>query len=186
MRYAFTQASISLVNRVYNATNGIPSPEVKFDYLGKGVSALAAAIWFQVDVNMDWAADTDGMFENPYADAIYSYIVKLPHFDNKETGEEKHPAWDAWDETADAYMALENPLYVACVVAHALMVIDGDPANIWDKMPEIDTEFKTERDEWDAMFMRTMAALDDPEIIKILARDEDELKEERKKRRNMA
>lgn len=185
MRYAFNQAAISYVNRVYNATNGIPKDMgVEFDYMGKGVSALAAAIWFQVDVGMDWAADTDGMFENPYADAIYSYIVELPHWDGPEPGTLAHPAWGAWDEMADAYMALENPLYLACVVAHALMVIDGDPANIWEKMPEIDAEFKTERDEWDAMFMKTMAALDDPVINDVLARDAEELKIERKKLKN--
>jgi len=188
MRYAYDQQAISFVNRVYNATSGIPKDlRDKMTYDPKGVTTLAAAIWFETDKNMDWSADTDGMFENPYADVIYSeVIVELPHWDNAALEHEKHPSWDAWDEMTDAFLALENPLYLAVVTAHALRVIEGDPANIWDDMPAIDEEFKKERDEWDAKFKARMAALDMPEINAILDRDADELKVERKANRNKA
>lgn len=187
MRYAYDQQAIAFVNRVANATSGISRDALgQFNYDAVGVSPLAAAMWFEVDKEMDWSADTDAMFDNPYADAIYELIVGLDHFDDPTTGSKKHPAWEAWDEMTDAFLALENPLYIACVVSHALSVINGDPQNIWEKMPDIDAEFKKERDEWDATFRAKMAFLDIVEINEILDRDADELKAERKMRRTKA
>lgn len=188
MRYAFNQASISLVNRVWNATSGLPKETIEgiskdFMYEGVGGNPLVAAMWFSSDVNMDWSADTDAMLENPYAHMIWHMITKFDgkYDDGSLPGTSRHAIWDAWDEMSDAYTELENPLWLACCVVNAMRALEGSAHNMFSDEREskaVDEEFKKERADWDEMFVRRMAEIDDPEIIKILARDKDELKAE--------
>lgn len=188
MRYAFTQASISLINRVWNATSGLPKETIEgikkdFMYEGVGGNPLVAAMWFSSDVNMDWAADSDGMHENPYAHMIWNVITKFDgkYDDGSLPGTSRHAIWDAWEKMTDAYTDFENPLWLACCVVNAMRALEGSNQNIWSDDAEnkaVDDEFKTERDQWDAMFKAVMANVGDSEIDAILARDHDELKAE--------
>lgn len=188
MRYAFNQASISLVNRVWNGTSHMSKETIEelneeFNYAGVGVNPIVAAMWFAADVNMDWEAETEGMHENPYAHTIWLMITKFDgkYDDGSMPGTSRHAIWDAWDEVSEAYMAFENPMWLACCVVNALRALEGSAHNIFSDIREsnaVDEEFKKERADWDEMFVRRMAEIDDPEIIKVLARDKDELKAE--------
>jgi hypothetical protein len=151
MRYYFDNEAVSLVNRVLDiaartsvtgTTYGEPEEQERaYSYkYGFENYPLLAAMWYQVEVKMDWGGESDAI------DDAYPELKKAGHKVAHLGNPVMSPAEVAYYDAEGLALDFENKLLLAVYVAGAIRNLETDTRNIWDLYGKILDETEPERD----------------------------------------
>jgi hypothetical protein len=110
---------------------------------------LLATLWSAADMNADWGGESEMCYEE---NGDYPVVAKAWNIStgwDLPKGEMPEPYRMAEDAISDAVavcVEFENKLWLACLVANAIEVLEGGLRNTWgDLLPEVNLEFESER-----------------------------------------
>lgn len=168
MRYGFNQESISFVNRTMDVVASAGALAERYQITDKAAEerfnrsmggsstygydnlTLLSALWTTADINTDWGGDSEGIYE---VNGDWPWIAKAwqstitPPAGDFPTNESDKKMEDMIHDAIAIVTEVENKIWLAILVTGAIRNLEGDCRNVWDMYPQIQEEFKKERDE---------------------------------------
>jgi nitrogen fixation-related uncharacterized protein len=168
MRYGFNQESISYVNRVLDviAGSGVngtkhggpitdKESEQQFNLAmggnrtyGYNNFPLMSAMWTTADMNTDWGGDSEAIYDIDgewslvalaWESTLHWGAVSGQLHDNQKAAE------DVIHDAVEIIAETENKIWLAMLVAGAILNLEGNTVNVFDSYPDVNEEFKSER-----------------------------------------
>lgn len=153
MRYAFTDESISLINRVYNAVTSFVSTMYQTPTTP---TVLLGTMWMESDRMADWQGEGDVLSDNTVLVEAQNYTAKYVQKNrdaiNSNEGYEYNEYVAMSDILTDAegvVIEFENKLWLACNVVNAVCGIESNAINLWtseEALGKVNDEFAKDRD----------------------------------------
>lgn len=139
--YAFDNLAVAYVQRVRDAAMRVgrgptgEKPIAGYPLQG-GDYAIAASLWTWAKSHIDWSADSDICYEDPYKDffqPILDRTLELDRVNGSEEDKQKAKGlYGILDEMTNVVLDHENRLFLAIAVVNALDALEGSARNIWD------------------------------------------------------